>query len=100
MPRRAQPFGRVDRPCAERLAARVMLIHVSTMSEQAEHARSTGLSSTRHIERRVEEQLRDATQRLSTLDRDIQRFVRRKPLTAALTALAIGFVVGRLASRL
>jgi hypothetical protein len=51
------------------------------------------------IERRVGERLRDASRKLSSYDRDIQRFVRRKPITAAFTALAVGFVLGRMASR-
>lgn len=51
------------------------------------------------IERRVSERFRDASRKLSSYDRDIQRFVRRKPITAAFTALAVGFVLGRMASR-
>lgn len=70
------------------------------MNSLADSARSTGMSSTTQLERRVEERLRNATQRLSSLDREIQRFARRKPLTAAFTAMAIGFLIGRMASRL
>lgn len=51
------------------------------------------------LEQRIEEGVRDVNRRLSSLDRDVQRFVRRKPLTAALIALAAGFVLGRLVSR-
>jgi hypothetical protein len=61
---------------------------------------STGQPGTTHIERRVGARFRDASQRLTSYDRDIRRFVRRKPLTAAVTALAVGFVLGRMASRL
>jgi ElaB/YqjD/DUF883 family membrane-anchored ribosome-binding protein len=78
-------------------SARLVLLETEAMTAIPEAAETTGLSTT---QRRVGERIRDARETLSSVDRDVQRFVRRKPLTAALTALAVGFVVGRVVSRL
>jgi len=81
-------------------AARVMLtIRLSTMNAIPEPSRASGRSDTTQIERRIGARFRDASHTLSSYDHDIQRFVRTKPLTAAFTALALGFVLGRMASR-
>jgi ElaB/YqjD/DUF883 family membrane-anchored ribosome-binding protein len=69
------------------------------MNAIPEPSRADGQFSARQIERRVGERFRDANRQLSSYDRDIQRFVRRKPMTAAFTALAVGFILGRMASR-
>jgi hypothetical protein len=69
------------------------------MNAIPEPSQSAGKPGTTQLERRVGIRFRDASRRLSSYDRDIQRFVRRKPMTAALTALAVGFVFGRMASR-
>jgi hypothetical protein len=69
------------------------------MNAVADSSQSTGQSGMTRIERRVGARFRDASDKLSSYDRDIQRFVRRKPLTAAFAALAVGFVLGRMASR-
>ena len=70
------------------------------MNAIAETSNSKGMQTAARVERRLEQGIRDANLRLSRIDRDVQRFVRRKPLAAALTALAIGFVIGRLASKI
>jgi hypothetical protein len=69
------------------------------MNAIPEPSRGPGQSGMTRVDRRVGETFRDASQTLSSLDRDVQRFVRRKPLTAAFTALAVGFILGRMASR-
>jgi ElaB/YqjD/DUF883 family membrane-anchored ribosome-binding protein len=65
------------------------------MSATAESLRTTGLSSRTSVEERI----RDANERLSTLDDELQRIVRKKPMTSALVALAVGFILGRIVSR-
>lgn len=70
------------------------------MNTKAESVRVTGPSSAPLLERRIDERIRDASEKLASVDRDLQRFVRRKPMTAALTALAVGFILGRIASRI
>lgn len=44
--------------------------------------------------------MRDASRKFASIDRDLQRFVRTKPLTAAVAAFAVGFALGRIASRI
>jgi ElaB/YqjD/DUF883 family membrane-anchored ribosome-binding protein len=65
------------------------------MSATAESLRTTALSGRTSVEERI----RDANERLSTLDHELQRIVRKKPVTSALVALAVGFILGRIVSR-
>jgi ElaB/YqjD/DUF883 family membrane-anchored ribosome-binding protein len=48
---------------------------------------------------KVEDGFRQAGERIRMADDRLVRFARQKPLAAALAALAVGFVVGRLVSR-
>jgi len=65
------------------------------MNATAESLRTTAISSRTSVEERI----RDANERLSTLDHELQRIVRKKPVTSALVALAVGFIFGRIVSR-
>ena len=77
-----------------------MLTPDEAMNETTEPVRdSRRFSAVTHAEHRVAEGIRETSRKFASLDRNVQRFVRRKPLTAALAALGVGFVIGRLASR-
>jgi len=74
--------------------------HVDFMNEIAEAHSPRAMSGVTRVERRFEERMRDVNERISEVDRNVQRFVRRKPMTAALIALGAGFLLGRLMSRM
>jgi ElaB/YqjD/DUF883 family membrane-anchored ribosome-binding protein len=48
---------------------------------------------------RVRHNLDDARREVTAVDQRLQRFTRQRPLVAAFSALAVGFVIGRLVSR-
>ncbi|HEX7670583.1 MAG TPA: hypothetical protein VF395_13405 [Polyangiaceae bacterium] len=49
---------------------------------------------------RVQSGVEDAKHEVAKVDRQLQRFVRTRPLAATLTALVVGFTVGRIVSRI
>ncbi len=49
---------------------------------------------------KIEEGMREARDRLQRVDQQIVRFAKEKPLVAVFSALAVGFVVGRIFSKL
>ena len=49
---------------------------------------------------KLEDGMRQARDRLHRVDQQIVRFAKEQPLVAAFSALAVGFIVGRLLSKL
>jgi len=49
---------------------------------------------------RIEDGMKQARDRLRRVDQRIVRFAREQPLVAAFSALAVGFVAGRILSKL
>lgn len=49
---------------------------------------------------RIEEGMREARDRLQRVDQQIVRFAKEKPLIAVVSALAVGFVMGRIFSKI
>jgi ElaB/YqjD/DUF883 family membrane-anchored ribosome-binding protein len=49
---------------------------------------------------KIEEGMREARDRLQRVDQQIVRFAKEKPLIAVVSALAVGFVVGRIFSKI
>jgi len=49
---------------------------------------------------KIEERMREARDRLQRVDQQIVRFAKEKPLIAVVSALAVGFVVGRIFSKI
>lgn len=48
---------------------------------------------------KLEEGMRQARDQIDRLDRQIVRFAREQPIAAAFSALAVGFIIGRLVSK-
>jgi hypothetical protein len=53
----------------------------------------------RAFQERLGPKLKDAEAQLATVNEKVKSFIRQNPGTCLLGALAVGFVVGRLASR-
>jgi ElaB/YqjD/DUF883 family membrane-anchored ribosome-binding protein len=53
----------------------------------------------REIRRRIRPQVREAARRLDTLNDDVTDYVRENPGKCLLGALAVGVIIGKLASR-
>jgi ElaB/YqjD/DUF883 family membrane-anchored ribosome-binding protein len=53
----------------------------------------------RELQARVGPQLEEARQNLIDLNQRVVRYVRERPGTCLIAAIAVGFVVGRIASR-
>ncbi len=51
------------------------------------------------LQERLGPKLKDAQDQLSDLSEQVKTFVRKNPGTCLMGALAVGFVIGRLASR-
>jgi ElaB/YqjD/DUF883 family membrane-anchored ribosome-binding protein len=60
------------------------------------------ISTTRSREalEKVEDGMREARVQLRRADEQLVRFAREKPLVATFSALAVGFVIGRIISKL
>jgi ElaB/YqjD/DUF883 family membrane-anchored ribosome-binding protein len=56
-------------------------------------------ATAREVRRQIRPQVREAARRLDALNDDVTDFIRENPGTCLLGALAIGILIGKLASR-
>jgi len=49
---------------------------------------------------RIQDQMVQVSDKLAVADQSIRKFARERPITAVLTAVTIGYIVGRVLSRL
>ena len=49
---------------------------------------------------KIEDGMKQARDRLQRIDKQVVRFAKEQPLAAAFSALAVGFILGRLFSKL
>lgn len=54
---------------------------------------------TRHRKERVRPQIEQVRDNLANVNREAERFIKERPAVAVLGALALGFIVGRIVSR-
>jgi hypothetical protein len=69
------------------------------MTEQSHAKSSRKASNGESLPVRLEHDLETAKETLSKLDSGIRRFAAREPMMAALGALGVGFLLGKLLSR-
>jgi ElaB/YqjD/DUF883 family membrane-anchored ribosome-binding protein len=53
----------------------------------------------REVERRLRPKLDEATERFSTLNEEVTGYIKANPVKCLLGAIAVGFVIGKLARR-